>query len=68
MTEIQDLLPEEVKKNIKMFVEDAGMEKFIEAIGVEEIMETIGIENLAEKIGLEKLKKIVEGMEKKKND
>ncbi|MFX0098956.1 MAG: hypothetical protein ACFFCS_05200 [Candidatus Hodarchaeota archaeon] len=41
MTEIQDLLPEEVKKNIRMFVEDVGIDNFIETIGLEKLEKRI---------------------------
>jgi hypothetical protein len=63
MTEIQSLLPDHIKRNIKLAIEDLGLEEVIKAVGLERIVEAAGLEKMVEAVGLEKMVEAV-GLEK----
>ena len=63
ITELQSFLPEHVKRNIKLAIEDIGLKEVIHLIGPEEVLKAMGPEEVLKAIGPEEVVKML-GIEK----
>jgi len=59
MTELQSLLPEHVKRNIKLAIEDIGLKEVIQLIGVEEVLKAMRPEEVLKAMGPEEVVKML---------
>jgi hypothetical protein len=63
MTEIEHLFPPKIKNNIKLAIEEIGIDNVIEAVGLEKVINTVGVEKVINAVGVEKVINAV-GVEK----
>jgi len=54
MTEMESLLPESVRRSIKLWVQDMGVKEVIKEIGLDEVIKTVGLDEVEK--ALRKLK------------
>ncbi|MHA1338411.1 MAG: hypothetical protein ACTSRZ_01640 [Promethearchaeota archaeon] len=52
---IKEIIPNEIKNNIKDAVEQIGVEKVIDAVGVEKVIDAVGVEKVIDAVGVEKV-------------
>jgi hypothetical protein len=50
MTEMNEILPADVRRNMKHAIEDLGLEEMINEIGIDKVIDAVGIEKLKEAI------------------
>jgi RNA polymerase-interacting CarD/CdnL/TRCF family regulator len=60
MTEMEWLLPESVRRSIKLLIQDIGLREVIEQIGLDEVIKVIGRDEVIKAIGLNEMIKTVE--------
>jgi len=65
MTEIQNALPESVKKNIKHAIKDIGIKEVIHLIGLGEVIKEVGLEEVIKIAEPEEVEKILHKLKKK---
>jgi len=59
MTEMERLLPESVRRSIKLAIQDVGLREVIEDIGLDEVIKTIGPDEVIKTIGLDEVIKTI---------
>jgi len=59
MTEMERLLPESVRRSIKLLIQDIGLREVIEQIGLDEVIKVIGRDEVIKAIGLDEMIKTV---------
>jgi hypothetical protein len=60
MTELNNLIPAKVRKNLKLAIDDIGLEKVIEVEGIDKVIKTIGIEKVLDTLDPEVLEKYLQ--------
>jgi regulator of replication initiation timing len=66
MSEMQSFLPESVKENIRLAIEDVGLKEVIESIGVEKVIKAVGLEEVIKAVGIKKVESILQKLKKNK--
>lgn len=56
MTEMNELLPADVRQSVKHAIEDLGLEEMIAEIGIDKVIGAVGIDKVIDVVGADKLK------------
>ncbi|MHA1733989.1 MAG: hypothetical protein ACTSU5_18770, partial [Promethearchaeota archaeon] len=59
MTEIEDVLPADLRENIRIGVEKLGLERVLDAVGLERVLDAVGLERVLDAVGLERVVEVV---------
>jgi hypothetical protein len=55
MEGVAELLPDDIKTNIRMAIEHIGIQKMIDAVGIKEVVDQIGIKEVVDQIGIKEV-------------
>jgi hypothetical protein len=75
MTEMNEILPADVRRSMKHAIEDVGLEnmineigldKVIDAVGLDKVIDAVGLENVIDVVGVGKLKEAIARRESEK--
>ena len=55
MTEMNEILPEKIRRSMVHAIEDVGLEEMINEIGIDKVIEAVGIDKVIETVGIDKV-------------
>nr|MDO8116545.1 hypothetical protein [Candidatus Sigynarchaeota archaeon] len=55
MTEMNEILPAEIRRNVKHAIEDLGLDSIIEEIGIDKVIDSVGIDKVIDSVGIDKV-------------
>ncbi len=65
MTEMNEILPADIRRNVKHAIEDLGLDSIIEEIGIDKVIDSVGIDKVIDSVGIDKLKDAISRHERK---
>jgi hypothetical protein len=55
MTEMNEILPPDIRRNMKHAIEDLGLEEMINEIGIDKVITAVGIDKMITAVGIDKM-------------